>query len=221
MDQKGHTGLDSDLRYESVHVQERIWFTSHEYLACLINMHQDIMQECSLHGIHVHEVSDTSHTFLWDLPCQKGCPTALLCLHLFMWVRLQHNCSKHITHAGRNYKRDGINLWDLQRPLSSNKKYCPLHFFFFFLVSMSQGVSQKYLRYPELSFFWDQSQDLTIDVMHVKFSLSMKGWEEHKHFICHPKANSPKMESFTTRLQPQSSFFPPQIRWKLQPLCFL
>lgn len=98
----------------------------------------------SPHGIHVHELSDTSHTFLRDLPCQRGRPTALLCLHLLRWVRLQHYCSKHITdtHAGRNYKRDGINLWDLQRPLSSNKKYCSFPFFSFcFLVSMSQGVS--------------------------------------------------------------------------------
>lgn len=138
-------GLDSDLWYESVYFQERIWFTSHEYLACLINMHQDIMQECSPHGIHVHELSDTSHTFLWDLPCQRGCPTTLLHLHLLRWVRLKHYCSKRVTHIheGRNYKREGINLWDLQRPLSSNKKYCSFasFFSFFFHVSVSQGVS--------------------------------------------------------------------------------
>lgn len=71
--------------------------------------------------------------------------TTLLCLHLLRWVRLKHYCSKHITdtHAGRNYRRDGINLWDLQRPLSSNKKCRSFAFFpFFFLLSTSQGVSQ-------------------------------------------------------------------------------
>jgi len=34
-------------------------------------MHQGIMQECFPHGIHVHELSDTSHTFLPDLRCQR------------------------------------------------------------------------------------------------------------------------------------------------------
>lgn len=184
------------------------------------------MQECSPHGIRVHELSDTSHTFLWDLPCQRVCPIALLCL--LRWVRLEHYCSKHITdrHAGRSYKSDGINPWDLQRPLWSSKKYCSFACFFPFSVLSAcvKGslIPQKYLRYPELSFFWDHSQDLTIHVMHVKLSLSVKGWGAKRHFIYHPKANSPKVPSFTTRLQLQSSFFLlPQIRWKLQPLCFL
>lgn len=196
----------------------------HECLACLVNIHQDIMQECSPHGIHVYELSDISHTFLRDLPCQRGCPTTLLGLHLLRRVRLKHYCSKHITgtHTGRNYKRDGINLWDLQRPLSFNKKYSSFAFFsFFFLFSMSQGVShtREILKTSWVIIFiiWDHFQESTTCVMHVKFSLPMKGLEAHRHFIYHPKANSAKVQSFTPWLQLQCSFFlsfflPPQSR---------
>lgn len=158
------------------------------------------MQECSPRGIRVHELSDTSHTFLRDLPCQRGCPTTLLYLHLLRWVRLKHYCSKHITdtHAGRNYKWDAINLWDLQRPLyHPTRNIAPLHCFpLSCLLACLKGslIPQKYLRHPGLSFsfFWDHSRDSGSE----KASSSMKGWEGHRHFIYHTKANSPTVQSF-------------------------
>lgn len=81
--------------------------------------------------------------------------------------------------------------------ISSNKKHCSFALFsFFFLVSMSQGVSHttEILKtsWLSFSFFWDHSRDSGSE----KASSSMKGWEGHRHFIYHTKANSPKVQSF-------------------------